>query len=483
MARITASEFQRRFLRRNLWSRQIQICEAVSVGHKRRVSIKGCHGSGKTFTVSGLVPYELLIEDETIVLTVAPTLRQVKLMWNEIETAIRSFEEAIEAKLPERTTTGWQIGDGKKGRNASYALGFSSSKGVNAQGFHGKRVLIIKDEALGIASDVHDAIEGIRSAGDVREVSLCNPTVPSGPVYDDFTRGRGQVECITISAFDTPNLEGLTMDTLLQLPEEQLDYAPFPWLTRRRWVKEMYYKWGPTNPRFMSRVLGEFPTQADDSVFKLEWIERAALPIDEEQFAKDLQQNRHRLFIQVGLDIAGPGDDETSITARIGPYVVAFQAWAKSDPFDEVILFLSELKRRFQGVEIIVMADVVGVGFHFARAIARQDYDVREFVAGGAALDPRRFTNAKADAYFHVREIMRTEAINGVTDEDTQAQLSDIRYRELPNGKIEIEHKDEARARRSTSPDRAESLIMAFARIIPQTQTVVFGGIERISQY
>ena len=51
---------------------------------------KGCHGSGKTFTVSGLVPYELLAYDESIVLTIAPTLRQVKLMWNEIESAIKA---------------------------------------------------------------------------------------------------------------------------------------------------------------------------------------------------------------------------------------------------------------------------------------------------------------------------------------------------------------------------------------------------------
>ena len=55
-----------------------------------------------------------------------------------------------------------------------------------------------------------------------------NHTVPSGAPYEDFTRLRGQTECITISAFDTPNLEGLTIDSLLQLPDDQLDYAPFP---------------------------------------------------------------------------------------------------------------------------------------------------------------------------------------------------------------------------------------------------------------
>ncbi len=423
------------------------------------MSIKGCHGSGKTYEVAGEVPYLLLAHEEATILTVAPTLRQVKLMWNEIESAIA----AIPAKLPERTTTGWKLDDKR------YALGFSSSKGVNAQGFHGKRVWIFADEAVGISPDLWDAIDGIRSSGDVHLVKLCNPTVPSGAPFDDFTKLRGSTCCITISAFDTPNLEGLTLETLLALPEDQLDYSPYP-TTRRRWVKEMYYKWGPHNPRFQSRVLGEFPTQATDAVFHLDWIEKAALPIDEEKFAEDFRANAYRAVIQIGLDIAGPGDDETSMCARIGPWVLAAESWPKADPLDEARRFLSNIIRRFPGVPIVILADIVGVGFHFARAISRDGFDVRAFVAGHAPLDPIMFANAKAEAYWRTREHMRDGQIFGITDEDCQAQLSDVRYRELMNGKIEIEHKDEARARGSSSPDRAEALIMAFQKLVPREQ-------------
>ncbi len=464
-------EFQARFLGRTLWGKQQQIVAAVN--SKRKVSVKGCHGSGKTYALSGCVPYEILAHKETVVLTIAPTLRQVKNFWSEIHSALA----AMPVKIPEPTTTGWEISETCK------AIGFSSSKGVNAQGYHGKRVLIIKDEAIGISQEVHDAIDGIRMAGDVREVSLCNPTVPSGPVYEDFTRLRGQPghECITISAFDTPNLAGLTLESLLELSEEDLDYAPVPWLTRRRAVKEMYYKWGPTNPRFMSRVLGEFPTQATDAVFQLAWIEAAALPYDENTFAADLKANAHRLFIQVGLDIAGPGDDETSACARIGPYIVAQEAWAQSDPLDLVLIFLGRLQRRFPSVPLMVMGDGVGIGWHFLRAIARNGFDVRVFMAGHAAVDPVMFTNAKAEAYWRARECMRGGDVKGITDEDCVAQLSDIRYRELANGKIEIEPKDEARARGSNSPDRAEALVMAFHRAVPRERTVFGPGLAQIS--
>jgi hypothetical protein len=454
--------FQRQMLGRELWGKQQELCEAIE--QYRSVSVKGCHGSGKTYCVAGIVPWELLSDEDSIVLTIAPTFRQVKTHWNEVTTAI----ESLPFSVPEVNTTSWKLGPN------NYAQGFSSSKGVNAQGFHGKRVLIIVDEAIGISNDVWDALEGIRSAGDVRVIKLCNPTVPGGPVYDDFTRNRGVPghTTITISAFDTPNLAGLTMESLLRLPDEELDYAPYPWLTRRRWVVEMYHKWGPTNPRFLSRVLGEFPTQASDAVFHLEWIEAAAVPYDPDELRPHLKPG---LYIQVGVDVAGPGEDETTACARIGPYVVATAAWVKADPLEDLLQFLGALQTRFRGAQIIVVGDTVGIGYHFLRSVARSKYDVRAFVAGGAPVDPTMFKNAKAEAYWQTREWMKAGFVHGVEDEDTQAQLSDVRYRETAKGLIEIEHKDEARARGSSSPDRAEALILSFVKIIPRDQQIVYG--------
>lgn len=467
---ISPETFQRQFLRRKLWSKQQELCRAIAT--HRSVSVKGCHGSGKSFCVAGMVPYELITQEETIVITTAPTLRQVKNLWSEIEAAI----QALPMCVPDRTATGWALSEKCK------AIGFSSAKGVNAQGYHGKRVLIIVDEAIGVSADVWEAIEGIRAAGDVRIVKMCNPTVPSGAPYEDFTKLRGSTYCLTISAFDTPNLAGLTMESLLQLPDSELDYAPFPHLTRRRWVREMYYKWGPNNPRFMSRVLGEFPTQADNAVFRLEWVEAAGLPYEK----KDLQPYfRPGMYIQVGVDVAGPGADETTATARLGPYVVLRDSWMKADPLEEVHLFLSELHNRFPGASVVVLGDTVGIGYHFMRGIAHKGYDVRAFIAGAAPIDSVMFRNAKAEAYWWLRECMRDGHVLGVEDEDTRAQLTDIRYRELPGGQIEIEHKDELRARGGSSPDRAESLIMAWARLVPKQETHILNpaGSYQIGQY
>jgi hypothetical protein len=58
-----------------------------------------------------------------------------------------------------------------------------------------------------------------------------------------------------------------------------------------------------------------------------------------------------------------------------------------------------------------------------------------------------------------------------------------IRVPSTPSGKTEIESKEDARKRGQSSPDRAEALVMAFCKIVPQEQTIVFNERVQISQY
>lgn len=465
--------FQETFLGRKLWAKQRHIIRSIE--RYPEVAIKGCHGSGKTFVVSGMVPYELIGHPQSIVLVTAPTLRQVKTFWGEVNLAIRK----LPFHVPEPLTTQWRISEN------CYAEGFSSGKGVNVQGYHGRRVLILADEAIGIGPDIWDAIEGIRSAGDVRIVKLCNPTVPAGPVYDDFTKHRGMPghKCITISAFDTPNLAGLTLESLLQLDEDELEVKPAPWLTRRRWVKEMYYKWGPDNPRFQSRVLGEFPTQGAWSVFSLEWLERANRePTEAElRYAKDSDS-----WIQIGVDVAAGGDDETTLCARVNGIILARYACSDVDPRGKLLRWIAEVRTRFPQWPIgPVVVDTVGVGHAIGLHLADEvNLTVFGFKAGGAPFDKEQFINAKSEAYFRLRAMYERDYISHIPaaqDEDCLAQKSSIEYRERPRGQILVEPKDDARKRGVHSPDKAEAEMLAFQRVVPREQNALVGGVYRIS--
>src|SRR5258707_8416581 len=78
-------EFQRVALGRQLWGVQRQMLRALET--KRHIAVKGCHSSGKTFAAASAVLWWLTRYQTGKVITTAPTMRQVKLMWSEIAVA------------------------------------------------------------------------------------------------------------------------------------------------------------------------------------------------------------------------------------------------------------------------------------------------------------------------------------------------------------------------------------------------------------
>jgi phage terminase large subunit len=129
-----------------------------------------------------------------------------------------------------------------------------------------------------VKADIWEAIEGIRAGGDVRVLALGNPTIASGPFHDAFTSHRDGWCLFTIGALNTPNLDGLGLNELLALPDSALDECARPYLVTRRWVREKYTEWGPDHPLWEARVLGQFPTQAEDALISLAWLEDAGRP-------------------------------------------------------------------------------------------------------------------------------------------------------------------------------------------------------------
>jgi len=442
-----------------LWRRQRDIMRAVAT--KPLVAVKACHASGKTYQAARLALWWLIRYPEGKVINTAPGWRQVRLMWDEIRQARNQSRIAF----PEASATELRISD------ANYIQGISTNEAVKFQGIHGRNILIIADEAPGIRADIWDAIEGVRAGGDVHVVMLGNPVIPSGYFFNAFTRARALWTTFTINAFDTPNLAGLTMDQLLVRTDDELARPPVPYLVTPGWVKERALSWGPKHPMFQARVMGEFPSQSAYSVFSLEIIEQAKR--DATQWEAELLKSHP---IQVGIDVAGPGEDETVMVARSGGAVVEIHAFPEHDPRGRVVQALGRLQRTGRLKD--VMVDEVGIGYNFALHLADQGFPVWRFNAGRRPVDAERFVNAKAEVYWNLRECLERREICMLNDLETEAQLSGVLYRTTGSGKIEIESKEDARKRGVSSPDRAEALAMAFWRIVPREQTFLYG--ERV---
>jgi hypothetical protein len=219
-------------------------------------------------------------------------------------------------------------------------------------------------------------------------------------------------------------------------------------------VAEQYREYGEAHPFWQARVRAQFPVQADDSLFSLAWIEAAAS-------RQSVSGGGRR---QAGIDVAGPGEDETVLYVREGPSVVDFGAWTGSDPRGDVAAKLAPQRNLLDAVVI----DATGIGYNFAKHFKDLGFPVVEWNAGGEATrketDSRGpgFRNAKAEAYWTVRDRLAKGELNGLVDERTQAQLSTVKYKHNSRGQVEIESKDDARKRGVKSPDRAEGLILAF---------------------
>jgi hypothetical protein len=455
--------FARRILGQDPWRVQQEILRSVAINPL--TAVRSCHASGKTYNAAAVALWALARWKESLVITTAPTFRQVKVMWGEIAEARKRSRIAF----PEPSATELKLGDKR------YAVGLSTNDPNKFQSYHAAHVLILADEAQGILSAIWEAVEGIRAGGDVRVLMQGNPTVTGGHYQDAFGRNRGIWKTFTISAFDTPNLLGVTLEQLLAMTDDDLAIAPAPYLVTRRWVKERYLRWGPNHPMYRARVLGEFPEQSELSVYSLAWIEAAS------QDPPPVPNDGTVRVIQVGIDVAGPGEDETTLVARIGSVIIAQHAWSLPDPRGVLMEALGNL-RRMRGFQVgPVVVDAVGIGYHVATHLADQGYDVRAFNAGGAPLDAEHFVNAKAETYWCLREWLERGGVAGLTDEETQAQLAGIRYRHTAAGRVEIESKDDAKKRGQSSPDRAEALVMAFARVVPRQQTVVWSAPYSIS--
>ena len=434
------ARFTRALLGHDLWPVQEAILR--SVARNRRTAVKACHSSGKTFTAADAALWWITRYDDGIVITTAPTWNQVeRVLWAYIHQTIQQARDRIRFPV-DPLKTEIRLGPNR------YAIGLSTNDGVRFQGFHG-RILIILDEAPGVLPGIWEAIEGIRAGGDVRLLALGNPTIAGGPFYDAFGAERAGWNTITISAFDTPNLAGLSIDGLLALSDDELDNNVRPYLTTRRWVHEKYHEWGPGHPLWQARVMGQFPDQAEDALIPLAWLEEAKRRPARDPGGK----------ATAGIDVAGPGEDETVVCIRCGSSILALKAFNQPDARGEVAAFLAGWSARLGTVNI----DTVGIGHYFAEHIRSLGYHITRVNVGEAPRDREKYSNLKAELFWGLRQRFQQEDLAGLTDEVAIAQLTTLRYEHNARGQVVIESKEDMRKRGVKSPDRAEAIMLAFA--------------------
>ena len=444
--------FIERVLGDGLWPVQAQIARAVR--DYPRVVVPSCHSSGKTHISARVALWGLLFWPGSLVLTLAPTYRQVRdALWREIRIAYRRAHGRL--PLPEGLGGNLLPVESRlQIRDDWFMFGFATDRPVNLQGIHAKRLLIVVDEAPGIEADMWEPLETLMAGGESRLLAIGNPVEPSGPFFDMCRDPRNHR--INISAFDTPNLTafGIRQDDIASGAWEDriTGPLPFPSLITPQWVAERYRKWGPNSPMYLSRVLGEFPQSATDALIPLSWVDRAQ--------QAELEPGQP---VVLGVDVARFGDAETVAVLRRGPVAqVAFTS-AQEDTMQTAGRIADAIRRHQPSACYI---DEIGVGAGVVDRLREPHLPCRVIGlnSGERPNDTEQFANSRAEWWWGLRERFEAGEIVIPDDDELAAQLTALKFRYTSRGQVLIESKEDMRKRGLPSPDRADALMLAFAR-------------------
>lgn len=464
-ARIKPDWWIERFLGIKLWQKQKDI--ALSVARNSRTAVRSCETAGKTCVAACIALWFLYNHRPATVLTTAPTFRQVsEILWREIAQRFNNALMPLDGNL---TATRLELD------NNWFALGLSTDEPVRFQGFHNQFVLVIVDEASGVPKTVYQAIENPLAAGHTRLLLIGNPTDTSGDFFSAFASEI--YNTFHISAFDTPNFTsyGVTLDDVKSgvWPERMgatrlavqdgawINKLPYRTLIAPLRVEERLKEWGEGSFAFQCYILGEFPQSGVNNLFPISLIERAMkneLKVDEKERKV------------AAVDIARYGDDYTVFGLRHGNKVVVLEQWAHRD----TMFTAGRVKRLSEEHKAVsVRVDSVGVGAGVADALKENGIRVEEINGGAKPLDTEQFLNLRAELYWNLLKKMQEGEIELPNDPALKAQLADVRYRYNSAGKLQIESKEDMRARGSKSPDKADVMMMLFKPVRARIEPVV----------
>lgn len=420
----------------NIWPKMREIMEGVK--NNPRTAVKAAHGVSKTYTAARLALWFLYcFGPRATVITTAPSHQQVEdVLWREIRDAHSG------ARIPlggEPTKTKLELSD------KWFAIGFATrpdtvtQQATNFQGLHNDCVLIIFEEAAGIAKEIWEAADSLMQGGTmVRFLAIGNPTSASGEFVECFKSSA--YHHITVSVMDTPNY--------------QQKANVISGLSGHDFVDFVIKKYGEDSAYYKSRVLGEIPDEDVDALLPFSEIEKA---IDR----KVMKWNYDKRFVV--WDVADGGDDAHQIYGFLNTDVIECVTF-RGKKIEEAEPYVWQTLKKIGGNAIIVDGDGVGrvaIGLLNSHNVNPKEISVKEFFGSEKSFDEATFNSRKSEAAWELRRMMINEEITLPNDSELLEELS--HYKLDPyhkRGLIALEKKDLMKERIGRSPDKGDCFIM-----------------------
>lgn len=412
--------------------------------NKRRVSVRGPHGLGKTATAAITILWFSLTRDGTDwkVVTTASAWRQLKeYLWPELHKWERQIKWDVVGRR--RFQKDVELLDLSLKLRTGEAFAVASNNSDLIEGAHADHLLYVFDEAKAIPVETWDAAEGAFSTGDCMALAISTPGEPQGRFYEIQKRAPGYQDWWVRRVTKDEAIAAGRMDT--------------------KWAIARKKQWGEKSAVYQNRVEGEFAASDEDGVIALSWIERSNERWQLRADAQDWQP-----LSRLGVDI-GRGGDPSVIARRHDMAIKSLEEMNERD----VMAVTGRVKGILDANKAADAAiDVIGIGAGVVDRL-REFRDLSARVLGFNASEKTEFkdksgelmfVNERSAAWWNLRELLQDDMIDLPPNDVLIGELTSPKYKLMSGGRIQVEAKEEIKKRINRSTNYADAVIMAFWR-------------------
>jgi len=450
---------------------QIVVIEAIADVHRKikkqktvvnhkglnRISIRSCHGPGKTHCLAQVIHWWNYVFYGRIVCT-APKEKQLKTrLWPRYRKILRQADSSYANMIKVTATEIRILNDEDWGCTAETA-----TDPDNLSGYHDEPQLFLVDEGSAKVLDpMFPVIEGTLSTAGSVLVMIGNPTRTSG----EFSNSHNK-----------PGIKDLYFKMHIK-PGDSRFIDP-------SWVRGMARKYGKKSPVYLVRAKGEFANTEENQLVALEWLEEAK--------GRERDTDGSIPKLRVSVDVADGGTDETVVTAAL--HYHSFTKYIKQRRYSfapavapiESAQAGAKMFKEFGGEKNSdddLVIDSIGVGAGTAGILIKGGYTVVTYRGGSGSDDTKIWSNRRTQTYMVFRDGLRDGTIDFADDfhddeedwEDFTAQTCSVHSKPGVERVENLETKEEMKRRNIKSPDLTDSAIMQLATQIPEMAPVDMG--------
>lgn len=435
---------------------QVAVLRHVAESEHVRLLVPSGNETGKSFIAAYLCSWHYDCFRPSLTITTAPSQAQVNdILFRELR-RLRKGDPNFSPKAPRLT-------DG----DDHLCVGFTSANATSFQGRHDCSVLVIFDEAEGIAPEFWTASESFAT----RRVCFYNPTLANSAAAVEERGGKNHI--IRMSALDHPNIQREEIGLPPIIPNavtlhkvlDRLDKWAVrlsdddPTLPGDVTVAGRRYRPGPVAE---ARILGRRPTKPVNAVYTTAFLEGMKKPTD----------LAPHWPVQIGCDVARFGDDFTVMHVRKGRCSLRHEThngWDTVQTSRRLIELCRDLgkEHNLDPKQIPCVIDEVGVGGGVVDMLRDADFKAVGINTSRKADQEEEYINLRSQIAFDFESLIAGGLVDmsRLPDQATHdiiEQLTAMSYKLGPKGQRVVARKEDIKLILSRSPDDADAVLLAY---------------------